>query len=116
MPILGYERFSKTVKYCKTNVPKSLSSSLEPLKNDDEKVRKFGVDFCIQQSQELINVGCRFLHYYTMNLESAVIQVLKGLNIMNTRKSLPFKGCSEDRSKEDVRPIFWANKPISYIE
>ena len=50
MPILGYERFGKTVKYCKTNVPAHLSEALEPLKNDDEKVRKFGVDYCVRQS------------------------------------------------------------------
>jgi methylenetetrahydrofolate reductase (NADPH) len=63
-----------------------------------------------------MNAGCRFLHYYTMNLETAVILVLKGLNIINTQKGLPFKGCSSERQKEDVRPIFWANKPESYIQ
>lgn len=84
MPILGYERFAKTIKYCQTNVPDHLREALEPLKNDDEKVRQFGVDFCIKQSQELMDAGVRFLHYYTMNLETAVIKVIKGLNILNT--------------------------------
>lgn len=61
--------------------------------------------------------GHRFLHYYTMNLEAAVIKVVKGLNILNTRKELPFiQATSEERQKEDVRPIFWANKPASYLE
>lgn len=117
MPILGYERFNKTIKYCKTNVPPQLRDSLEPLKADDEKVRQFGVEFCVKQSQELIDNGVRFLHYYTMNLESAVIKTIKGLNILNTRKELPFqKGTSVQRIDEDVRPIFWANKPTSYFE
>ena len=90
MPILGYERFGKTVKYCKTNVPAHLSEALEPLKNDDEKVRKFGVDYCVRQSQELIDAGTKFLHYYTMNLETAVIQTIQGLGILKTRKEHPF--------------------------
>lgn len=52
-----------------------------------------------------------------MNLESAVIKTIKGLNILNTRKELPFqKGTSQQRIDEDVRPIFWANKPTSYFE
>lgn len=116
MPILGYDRFAKTVKYCKTNVPAQLKEALEPLKADDEKVREFGVNFCIKQSQELMDGGCRFLHYYTMNLETAVIKVIKGLHIMNSQKQLPFKKSAAERENEDVRPIFWSNKPTSYIE
>ena len=44
MPILGYDRFQKTIKFCKTNVPDDLAARLEELKNDDEKVREFGVE------------------------------------------------------------------------
>lgn len=116
MPILGYERFAKTVKYCKTNVPTHLKEALEPLKNDDEKVRDFGVKFCIDQSQELMDNGCKFLHYYTMNLETAVLKVIKGLKIIDTGRQLPFKKDSSERKTEEVRPIFWSNKPTSYIE
>ena len=84
---------------------------LEIIKNDDEKVRQYGVQFGIEQSQGLIDGGCRFLHFYTMNLEASVIKIIKGLNILNVKKSLPFnKGTSDSRKKEDVRPIFWANK------
>ena len=51
-----------------------------------------------------------------MNLETAVIQTIQGLGILKTRKEHPFpQGCS-NRDKEEVRPIFWANKPASYIE
>lgn len=48
-PILGYDRFIRTVKYCKTNVPKELSDQIEPIQNDDEKVREFGVQYGIRQ-------------------------------------------------------------------
>ena len=94
-------------------MPPSLSDALEPLKGDDEKVRNFGVDFGVQQCQELMEGGCRFLHFYTMNLETAVIKIIQGLGIMNKTKSLPFLQSSE-RKSEDVRPIFWAIKPQSY--
>lgn len=117
LPILGYDRFKKSCKYCETNVPQELNDALEPLKNDDEAVRKFGIEFCIKQSQELIDFGCRFLHYYTMNLETSVIKTIEGLGILKTNKMLPFvKGTQEERKGEDVRPIFWANKPQSYLQ
>lgn len=116
MPIFGYDRFMRTVNFCKTNVPQFLSDAIEPIKNDDEKVREYGVEFGIQQCQQLIDGGVRFLHFYTMNLETAVVKIIKGLGILNQKKALPFyKGHSSDRKKEDVRPIFWANKPSSYF-
>jgi methylenetetrahydrofolate reductase (NADPH) len=49
-----------------------------------------------------------------MNLETSIIQIIKGLKILDSQKSLPFKKCS-GRTKEEVRPIFWAIKPKSYI-
>ena len=48
MPIFGYDRFMRTVNFCKTNVPQFLSDAIEPIKNDDEKVREYGVEFGIQ--------------------------------------------------------------------
>jgi len=67
-----------------------LSDALEAVKSDDEKVRNFGVDFGVKQCQELMDGGCRFLHFYTMNLEAAVVKVIKGLGILNKNRELPF--------------------------
>lgn len=88
---------------------------LEPIKTDDEEVRKYGVQVLIKQCKELIDNGYRFLHFYTMNLEASVINILKGLNIVDSQKTLPFKK-TPTRSSEEVRPIFWAIKPKSYIQ
>lgn len=57
----------------------------------------------------MINNGFRFLHFYTMNLEKPVIDIIKDLGILDKQKLLPFKKPSfKQREKEDVRPIFWA--------
>jgi hypothetical protein len=51
-----------------------------------------------------------------MNLETAIIKIIKGLGILNQKKAVPFyKGHSAERAGESVRPIFWANKPTSYF-
>jgi methylenetetrahydrofolate reductase (NADPH) len=47
MPIMGYDKFHRTIRYCKTNVPQVLNDALELVKADDEKVREFGVEFCV---------------------------------------------------------------------
>ena len=67
-----------------------MTDALEPLKGDDEKVRNFGVQFGVDQCIELMEGGCRFLHFYTMNLETAVIKIIQGLGIMNKSRTLPF--------------------------
>lgn len=49
-----------------------------------------------------------------MNLEAAVVKIIEGLGIMNKSKSLPYH-TSAERANEEVRPIFWANNPSSYV-
>jgi methylenetetrahydrofolate reductase (NADPH) len=49
-----------------------------------------------------------------MNLERSVIDIIKGLGILDSQRVLHSKE-SSTKSKEDVRPIFWAIKPKSYI-
>ena len=102
------------ISFCKAKVPTDILEALEPLKNDDEEVRKFGIEFGIKQCQDFIAHGYKFLHFYTMNLERSVIEIIKGLGIIDTQRDLPWKKPS-NRNTEDVRPIFWAIKPKSYI-
>ena len=60
------------------------------------------------------------IHFYTLNREVAVIQILKQLGMWCedplTLKSLPWKApANHKRQTEDVRPIFWSMRPKSYI-
>lgn len=60
--------------------------------------------------------GFRYIHYYTMNLETTVLRIIEGAGIVKRCKELPFKvPACEERKQEQVRPIFWAIKPKSYI-
>ena len=104
------------LQFTKTKVPSEILDGLEPIKQDDDEVRKFGTEYVIKQIKELVEVGrSRFLHFYTMNLEKSVIDIVKGLGILDTSRELPFKKSSSQRHNEEVRPIFWAIKPKSYI-
>ena len=102
------------INFSKTIVPKKILEALEPMKTDDEEVRRYGIDYGVDQCKDFMKHGFRFLHFYTMNLERSVIEIIKGLGILDTQRDLPFKK-SASRKKEDVRPIFWAIKPKSYI-
>ena len=106
MPILGYERFKRMCKFTKTIVPKEIVDQLELVKNDDQAVQDYGVRQSIQQTQDLIKNGFRFIHYYTMNLETAVLKVISGNGTLNVGRALP-RQLSNSRTDETTRPIFW---------
>lgn len=116
MPILGYEKFMKMQKFTNTKVPQHIWDKLEELKQDDEAIRKLGVEVAIAMAKDLMESGTRILHWYTMNLEKSVIEIVSKLGIVDAQKDLPFRKPSlQQRSSEEVRPIFWAIKPKSYI-
>lgn len=79
------------MSFTKTKVPEDLLSQMEPLKNDDEAVRKFATNWLTNFCKDLIQHDHRFLHFYTMNLEKPVIDIMNELGIVHITKELPFK-------------------------
>jgi methylenetetrahydrofolate reductase (NADPH) len=116
MPIHGYAGFTRMTALCKTHVPQQIFDALEPIKNDDEAVKNYGVRLGIEMCQKLLNAGIRGLHFYTLNLEKSVVQILEGLKLVDpdVRRPLPWRAAPT--RKEDVRPIFWSNRPKSYMQ
>tara|TARA_R110002073_G_scaffold299575_1_gene466623 strand:+ start:17386 stop:18339 length:954 start_codon:yes stop_codon:yes gene_type:complete len=58
----------------KIDLPQDLITSVEKCK-DNKAVRQAGVEWCIQQSKELIDYGVPVLHYYSMGKSSNVHQI-----------------------------------------
>jgi len=119
MPIQSYAGFNKMTTLCKTKVPPHIPERLDNVKDDAEKVKDEGVQICIEQCKELIEKGTPGLHFYTLNLESSVMRIVQGLGLVpdwTASRSLPWKqSADKTRQAEDVRPIFWANRPGSYV-
>jgi len=119
MPIHTYGGFVRMTSLCKTFVPKYMMDEIEPFKDNDEEVKKAGVRLCVEMCKKLIANGVPFLHFYTLNLEQSVTNILNGLGIINKDqlyRTLPWSPSKlSSRCKEDVRPIFWRNRPHSYI-
>merc|ERR1719171_3213668 len=120
MPIQAYGGFNRMTSLCKTKVPPEIPARLEPVKDNDEKVKDVGVQICIEQCQDLLANGVPGLHFYTLNLETSVIRIIEGLGIRpewTASRELPWRPHPGDvRKGEDVRPIFWANRPGSYVK
>jgi len=119
LPIISFERFQKFADFMGIKVPQKIRNDLEPIKSNDEKVREYGVNLCAKMCRELIELGAPGLHFYTLNLESSVTEVLQKLELLDdcrTRRPMPWRASTvENRRGEEVRPIFWSNRPKSYL-
>ncbi|KAN0053415.1 hypothetical protein ACTA71_009865 [Dictyostelium dimigraforme] len=119
MPIQTYAGFVRMTTLSKTKVPQYIMDNLEPIKDNDEEVKKYGVRLCVEMSKRLLTYGVEGLHFYTLNLERSVRKVLKGLELVTPDQLSPFlpwaQSAAGNRLKEEVRPIFWQNRPRSYI-
>jgi len=120
MPIQTYAGFSRMTTLCKTHVPQFIWDALEPIKNDDALVKDYGVKLCTDMCRQLLEAGTPGLHFYTLNLEKSVLQIIDNLGLSRNNgqaRALPWRSSALNmrKSSEHVRPIFWSNRPTSYM-
>ena len=60
-------------------IPRNLRDALEKYHGDDASMRQFGVDYCLEQSRELLKEGVSGIHFYCLNRSSATLKVLGDL-------------------------------------
>ncbi|XP_032719308.1 methylenetetrahydrofolate reductase isoform X1 [Lontra canadensis] len=118
-PIQGYHSLRQLVKLSRLEVPQQIKDVIEPIKDNDAAIRNYGIEQAVSLCQELLASGLvPGLHFYTLNREMATTEVLKrlGMWIEDPRRPLPWAvSAHPKRREEDVRPIFWASRPKSYI-
>lgn len=119
MPIQNYTSFKRMTSFCRTDVPKEILATVKSMSNDDALVKAYGIKLGIKMCQILIASGIQGLHFYTLNLERSVIKILEGVGYVTIKPSVALPWTQSQvsrRSKEDVRPIFWANRANSYLD
>jgi len=121
MPIQAYASLRQLAKLSKLEIPQWILDTLEPIKSNDDAIRKFGVDFAVDMCKQLLaSDEVPGIHVYTLNREIASKEILKRLGLWqhyHVHRSLPWKQSAHSkRVREDVRPIFWATRPKSYIK
>uniref|UniRef100_A0A7N8WXK1 Methylenetetrahydrofolate reductase (NADPH) n=1 Tax=Mastacembelus armatus TaxID=205130 RepID=A0A7N8WXK1_9TELE len=118
-PIQGYQSLRQLVKLSKLEVPEEITKVIEPIKDNDAAIRNYGIHQAVEICRVLLDSGkVPGLHFYTLNREVATIEVLRQLGLWkeDPRRPLPWAISAHPKRKvEDVRPIFWASRPKSYI-
>ena len=87
MPIQSYQSFECMTSFCQTRVPTKIWDDIRPIRVDDEAVKAYGTQLCIQMCEELRAGDVPGFHFYTLNLESSVMTVLRGLGFQETSRA-----------------------------
>lgn len=77
LPVTSYSQLERMIKMCHASVPKELADKLEKYKNNDNDIRKTGIDWAIKQCRELIDFKIPGLHFYTLNKADAISEILE---------------------------------------
>lgn len=93
-------------------MPQEIIDAINPIKENDEAIRNFGIDHAVQLCKTLLEAGdtdpettVPGIHFYTLNREVATVEILKKLGLWaeDVLRPLPWKlTANAARCKEEV--------------
>jgi methylenetetrahydrofolate reductase (NADPH) len=90
MPIQSYQILRRTTKLSHAALPEAMLKRLQPLKGDDEAVKRVGVEILSEMVENMKSrKGDRpqGFHFYTLNLEKVVAQILERTGLIPPEES-----------------------------
>ncbi|MDO9527755.1 MAG: methylenetetrahydrofolate reductase [NAD(P)H] [Syntrophales bacterium] len=79
-PILNYKQACRIASLCGAKIPSKLNRKIYRLKENPEEIEKYGIEYAIIQTENLIKNDVRGLHIYSMNKSHPAKQILAELS------------------------------------
>ena len=79
MPITNFKQIRKFASMCGATIPQDLIEKMEPVEDKPEEVAKIGVEFAIDQCEDLLRNGVPGLHFYTLNKSRATLLIYESI-------------------------------------
>ncbi len=79
MPITSFSQIERFRALADCHIPEDLILELTEVKDDPEKFLKKSLSFTVKQCRELITMGVKGIHFYTLNQSTATVEILKEL-------------------------------------
>jgi len=79
LPILSLAQANRFAALSGATVPANLARDLERLGEDDDAVRRLGIDYATQQCVGLLEQGVPGIHFYCLNRSASVKAIFKNL-------------------------------------
>ncbi len=81
MPILNYKQIKRILMMCEVSIPAKLLSMFDKYSHDPGDLAKAGVEYAIEQIQDLVEEGVEGIHLYTMNRVNQVREIVFRSNL-----------------------------------
>jgi methylenetetrahydrofolate reductase (NADPH) len=78
--LTDYVQIEKICHLSGAKYPAALKDKIEPIKDNKEKVAQAGIEYAVDQCEELLLKGAPGIHFYVMNKSHSVREVIKRLN------------------------------------
>jgi methylenetetrahydrofolate reductase (NADPH) len=80
IPITNYKQIKKFAELSGANIPERLRKKMEPHKGNKKEIYKIGLDYAVEQAQDLLKNSAPGLHIYTLNKSRAAIDLYESLS------------------------------------
>jgi methylenetetrahydrofolate reductase (NADPH) len=81
MPVTNVAQIARFAELSGAAFPPELAARFELVKDNDDAVRKLGVEIAVDMSNELLEMGAPGLHFYTLNRSTSTVQVYEALGL-----------------------------------
>lgn len=79
IPLTSYRQIERFTKMSSARIPKHLVREIEANKDNPERMYEIGLDYTINQCQELLDKGAPGIHFYTLNKSRAAVEIFESL-------------------------------------
>jgi len=87
MCLNGYNGFKRMTDMCKTRLPAGMASAAKDANTSDDAFKAWGIKFTTDMCQKCVDGGAVGLHFYTLNLETATLAILKSLKLITPEQA-----------------------------
>jgi methylenetetrahydrofolate reductase (NADH) len=81
MPIINFANLARFSRNCGAEIPRWICQRIEGYGNDQDSIRKFGIDIVTQLCQTLLDSGAPGIHFYTMNQVEPTREIFNNLGL-----------------------------------
>jgi methylenetetrahydrofolate reductase (NADPH) len=81
LPFLSTEQIKRFTSLCGAKLSGELCRQLEAFANDDESVRKVGVEVCTDLCRQLLDHGVPGIHFYCLNRVPSCTEIMRNLKL-----------------------------------
>ena len=78
LPIMDYQALLRFCNTCGVTIPQRVHDTFKPLDGDARATYEAGIQFAVEQCQELLKGGAPGLHFYTLNRAYPTGEILNG--------------------------------------